>query len=71
MKFLKEEVDAIMSAKCDLIIDCSHWNIRELKHFNELAKKYEIHLTLKNLYHRPKDAIAVASDSHGHLTIEL
>lgn len=71
MKFLKEEVEAMISYGCDLIIDCAKWDLKELKHFVQQARKNQTHLTLKNLNRKPQDAIALASDSHGRVTIEI
>ena len=71
MKLLIEEIEAIMACKCNLIIDCRSWNIKELKHFVQIAKDKDIHLTLRNLKNRPKEAIALATDQHGCLTTEV
>ena len=71
MKLLKEEIEVIMACKCNIIIDCAGRNINELKHFIKIAKDKDIHLTLRNLKNKPKEAIALATDQHGFLTIEV
>ena len=71
MKFLKEEVTAMISYNCNLIIDCTKWDLKQLKVFVQEAKKKNTHLTLTNLNRRPQEAIALASDPHGRITIEI
>ena len=72
MDFLKEEIETMIAFNCDLIIDCTKWDMKQLKHFVQHAKKHKTHITFKNLnLKKPQDAIALTYDPHGQLTIEI